>query len=310
MHRLSTPDPPPDFCIVGAPKCGTTALFTWLSEHPGIAMSRRKEPCFWSPDVDRLNRITGPAAYESLWGRESSGKLRGEASTAYLESHVAIPAILVARPQARFIAMVRNPVEMAAARHSDLVRRYVEDVGNFERAWRLQGARRRGEKIPALCREPGSLQYLQGTLIGDMLERFFANVAADQRLVILFDELVASPEKAYATVVRFLGLQNDGRTEFPRLNANQNLRSPAFARWHRSLPDLLGRYYDPARAIARKIGFSPSAAINRVNVRKVPRKPLTPSFESELIAVYAPQIRMVERLLHQDLSHWMRPAPR
>ena len=42
----------PNFFIVGAPKCGTTTLFSWLSEHPNVFMSRVKEPNHFNKDFN------------------------------------------------------------------------------------------------------------------------------------------------------------------------------------------------------------------------------------------------------------------
>jgi len=304
-----TSAPPPDFAIVGAPKCGTTALYSWLAEHPGVAMSRRKEPCFWSPDVDRMNRVVDPAAYANLWDDAAPGALRGEASTAYLQSELAIPAILAARPDARLIAMIRNPVEMAAARHSDAVNRYIEDVGDFERAWRLQRARSQGRYLPSLCGEPSTLQYFAVCAIGDMLERFVDSVPEPQRLIILYDDFAADPSAVYRQTLSFLGLQHDGRSDFSRVFANRNLRSPRLARLHRALPSMLGPLYRPARAFAARFGLSPSAAVNRLNVRHAPRPRLRTAFEAELIAAFSPQIAKVEALLGRDLAHWRTISP-
>ena len=41
----------PDFFIVGAPRCGTTALCQYLDEHPEIYISKPKEPCFFDHDL-------------------------------------------------------------------------------------------------------------------------------------------------------------------------------------------------------------------------------------------------------------------
>ena len=61
------PDVVLDFVIVGAPKCGTTALFAYLSTHPGIVASARKESFFWSTDVGSRDKVTDPGAYSRLW---------------------------------------------------------------------------------------------------------------------------------------------------------------------------------------------------------------------------------------------------
>ena len=309
MNQLRTGSAPPEFIIVGAAKCGTTALYTYLAGHPEVAMSSRKEPCFWSPDVPRAGpRLKAREDYDALWAGAAPGALRGEASTAYIESRVAVEAILMARPDARLIAMVRNPVEMAAARHAEMLNHYQEDVASFEVAWRLQDARRRGERLPPECAEPQTLQYAQVACIGDLLERFIDAAPEEQRLVILFDDLAADPAAVYLKTLRFLGLRDDGRREFVCVRGNRNLRSPQLAAVHRSIPSRLGPLYAPARAAARRLGISPSAIINRLNVQSGPRPPLRPTFEAELIEIFRPQVDKVAALLGRNLSHWSRPA--
>ena len=294
----------PDFVIAGGPKSGTTALFTYLDGHPRLAGSTRKEPCFWSADVDRPGRVADLPGYEALWAQAPAGALRFEASTDYLRSRVAIPAIRAHNPDARFIAILRNPVDMAHAMHSQLVKTFQEDVGDFERAWRLQPRRRAGEAIPPECPAVEALLYEQVCAIGDHLERLFAEVPAAQRLVLVFDDLRGDPAAAYRAVLCFLGVDDDGRREFGRVNGNVNLRSTRLAKVHRSMPRRLGRAYAPARAAARAVGLSPSALVNRVNVQDGPRPPLRPDFRAELARAFAPQVQKASALLGRDLSHW------
>ena len=161
----------PDFFIPGAPKCGTTALYRYLATHPAIAMSSRKEPGYWSPDLGRRDRVSGREAYLRLWEGAPEGALRGEATANYLRSAVAIPSILAERPDARFVVMLRNPSDMAVSLHSELVKTYHEDVGDFERAWRLQETRRQGLRIPPECVDPRLLDYAWGCALGDQVER-------------------------------------------------------------------------------------------------------------------------------------------
>ena len=47
----------PDFYIVGAPKCGTTAMYDYLRQHPQLFMPDRKEPLYFGSDLEfRLRR--------------------------------------------------------------------------------------------------------------------------------------------------------------------------------------------------------------------------------------------------------------
>ncbi len=302
--------PPPDFVIVGAPKCGTTALYSYLSGHPGIAMSPRKEPCFWSTDIEAVWRLQDRAAYDALWAEAPPGALRGEASSLYLQSRVAIPSLLAARPDVRLIAMIRNPVEMAASRHANLLHGSNEDVEDFEAAWRLQEQRRRGESLPQGCTVPGALQYFQNAAIGDQLESFLAIVPAGQRLVIVYEDFRADPRAEYLRALELLRLPDDGRMDFAPVHASRNLRISVAGALQRWLKRRMGRFYEPVRSAAHAAGFTPWKLLDRFTARSSPRKPLRPAFEEELIAAFIPQIEKVEKLLDRDLASWKIPRSR
>jgi hypothetical protein len=299
--------PPPDFVIVGAPKCGTTALYSYLTTHPGIAMSRLKEPCFWSRDIDTVWRLKDRADYDAMWQDVRPHALRGEASPVYIQSQAAIPDLLAARPDVRLIAMIRNPVEMAASRHANLLVGYDEDVADFEAAWRLQERRFNGEALPLRCREPALLQYRANAAIGDQLERFLALVPAAQRIVIVFDDFRADTRREYLRALALLGLADDGRTDFAPVHRNLALHwagLPDFLIW---LSRRAPRLYRRARAVARGAGLSPGALLTKANMYAAPRKPLSAAFERELIAAFLPQVEKVERLLGRDLAAWKTP---
>src|SRR3546814_13335773 len=106
----------PNFFIVGAPKCGTTSLANWLSEHPSIFLSNPKEPHFF--DLDRRKHYKCDLArYEGFFnGVAPTHTMVGEATTGYLRSHVAISEILKYAADARFIVGLRNPVDRKSTR--------------------------------------------------------------------------------------------------------------------------------------------------------------------------------------------------
>ena len=276
----------------------------YLATHPGIAMSRRKEPGYWSPDLGRRDPVRDRIAYLALWDGAPEDALRGEATANYLRSAVAVPAILAERPDARFVVMLRDPVDMVVSFHAELVKTYHEDVSDLERAWRLQDVRRQGRRIPVECADPRLLDYARVCATGDQLERLCAIVPEQQRLVVLFDDLKRDTRSVYLQVLAFLRLEDDGRRDFAPANVRATLRSPAAARVHRSLPHRLGPLYAPARAVAARAGISPSRLINRANARHGPSAPLEPRFREELAQVFAPQVDKLESLLGCDLSHW------
>jgi len=311
MVRAPAPDFVPDFVIVGAPKCGTTSLFHYLAGHERIAGSAVKEPFFWCPDIVEPGRVASADGYRALWDGAAPGAVTGEASADYAMSEVAIPSLVVARPDVKLIMILRDPAEMVASYHSELVQAYQEPVKELERAWALQERRAAGRgPFSRDTIEPKKLQYLWACALGDQLERLFAHTGAENRLAILFDDLVGDPRQVYTDTLRFLGVADDGRTDFPRMNRNRNLRSVRLATVHRSIPRLLGPLYAPARAMARRVGISPSAIVNRFNIREGERRKIDPAFQAELREAFRPQVEKIERLLGRDLSHWKRAPAR
>jgi hypothetical protein len=127
----------PDFCIVGAPKCGTTALASYLGAHPAIFMSPIKEPNYFCFDAPRRRVVDSLEMYSSLFEPAAHWKICGEASTSYLFSNKTVPAILDSNPAANIIAMVRNPLEMVVSDHAQKVYNLQENEPDFEKAWRL-----------------------------------------------------------------------------------------------------------------------------------------------------------------------------
>lgn len=86
--------PVPNFFIVGAPKCGTTALYTYLAGHPDVFMSRIKEPQFFAADILRHQRtVANFPQYLECFAAARHHRRIGEASTSYLSSRSAAPEI-------------------------------------------------------------------------------------------------------------------------------------------------------------------------------------------------------------------------
>ena len=75
----------PDFFIIGAPKCGTTALAAYLSRHRDVKFSKSKEPNFFSRDIEFCRYLGTHEEYmEEYFPGEHEGLLLGEGSPFYL----------------------------------------------------------------------------------------------------------------------------------------------------------------------------------------------------------------------------------
>ncbi len=303
----------PNFFIVGAPKCGTTALSEYLREHPNIFMSTPKEPHYFATDFSAFVRHYTRTLddYLELF-RECTEQhmAAGEASVFYLYSSTALANIKAFDPEARIIAMVRNPIDMAHSLHAQYCYNLREDVQDFRRAWDLQEARRKGMAIPSTADVPAYLLYGDVCSLGSQVERMLQLFRSDQVKIVVFDDFTSQTKEVYEQVLRFLGVPSDEREDFPRINPNAQLT----ARWLRRL-DLqvanLARFRRLNRAVLamkrtlrlkrkRILGVSPERY-----TRYAERPPLDRPFRAQLATFFKPEVDKLSRALGRDLDPWL-----
>ncbi|MBA3318824.1 MAG: sulfotransferase domain-containing protein [Gemmatimonadales bacterium] len=296
----------PSFFIAGAPKCGTTALYEYLRPHPNVFMPEIKEPHFFAKDLGTYPRIKALDDYLALFSDATDAHRRaGEASVYYLRSSVAIPNIREFNPEARIIAMFRNPVDMVYSLHSQLLYVSEETVSDFETAWRLQERRSRGLDLPPAIRSPLLVQYREVGQFGTQAQRLLAAFPPEQVKLILYDDFAASPQRVYDEVIEFLGLPHDGRSEFPRINENKATRVGWLRRLYRKPPPVLR---EAVRSLKRAMGGESISAAKKklvaLNTVRGHRAPLSPELREELVAAFRDEVALLGRLMGRDLSHW------
>ncbi|HEX6474707.1 MAG TPA: sulfotransferase, partial [Candidatus Limnocylindria bacterium] len=119
---------------MGAFKCGTTALYDYLRQHPQVYLPFHKEPLFFGDDLTRRYGRMTEAEYLALFRDARPGQRIGEASAWYLYSTSAAREIKAFSPEASIIAMVRNPIDVMYAEHSQLIFNVEEDILDFAEA--------------------------------------------------------------------------------------------------------------------------------------------------------------------------------
>lgn len=279
----------PGFFIVGAPKCGTTTLAAWLRAHPAIYLPRIKEPNFHNPDIV-ASRVADADAYARLFaGADGRHLAVGEASATYLLSRVAIPAIERRYDRPKYIVLLRDPVDMAHSLYYQNLRSGRERAGSFREAWR---------RCAGLAPDdPGysvNFDYRRACLLGEHLAFLFAHAPRERVLVLFMDDLKADPRGVYLATLAFLGVPDDGRTEFAPENLGGTFRSPLLARAFRAL-----------HAARRALPLPPlgSGIIERM-VRMASRSrylPLEADLHEEMRRFFAEDERRLEELLARPL---------
>lgn len=289
----------PNLFILGAPKCGTTSVYQWLSEHPNVFMSPMKEPHFFNTDENQ-RWVTSLEEYEGLFaGATDRHRTIGEASTWYMHSDEAVPNILQYASAPKFVVCLRNPVDMAYSLHAQYLNKtHRENIGSFERAWALSDARRKGQCVGSRVTDPRYLAYKYSCAIGTQLECVLQRVPKDSVHVVVLDDLKSNPTREYTDLLRFLGLPYEGRQKFPTYNQRVEYRS---IRLHRAMMGLSQMKCTIGLRRGR-LGLMPKAVrFNRIRAtREMPigiRKLLTEYFRNE--------IELIFQLLEKEYPHWL-----
>jgi len=296
----------PNFFLVGAPKCGTTALYHYLAEHPHIFLPHVKEPHYFANELYRWPLVKTESEYLKLFdAADPEQTVVGEGSVFYLFSGDALERIREFQPDARIIAMVRNPVDMVYSLHAQMVHAQNEDVSDFEMAWRLQAARKDGKQIPARSRTPAMLQYAEVGKMGRQMQRLLDIFPADQVKVIVFDDFKSDTKGVYEGVLEFLGLESDGRDEFPRINANKGTRSAWINRLIRRPPLRVDKILERVKVRLGIRGTNLGSWLLRLNTTQQSRPKLSVQLRRELVNTFRDDVELLAKLLDRDLSHWL-----
>jgi hypothetical protein len=242
--------PLPDFLVIGAQKAGTTALYAYLRWHPGITGPSWKEVSFFDRHWWR-----GEKWYRGQFPRRAGEKLVGEASPSYLFHPLAPERARSLVPDAKLIALLRDPVDRAYSQYQHEVALGREPL-SFEDALDAEHDRVAGE-VERLIADPRAFSrawwdhtYAARGRYADQLERWLAVFPREQLLVVLTEELGERPAETYASILAFLGAEPYELPDYPRVfdrdyepmrPETRTALAAMFAEPNRRLEALLGR---------------------------------------------------------------------
>ncbi|CAD0186666.1 hypothetical protein RUESEDTHA_03575 [Ruegeria sp. THAF57] len=298
----------PNLFLIGAPKCGTTAIAEYLSERADVYFSKPKEPLFWCTDLGiepHALRAETVEEYEALFAPADPAKHRiiAEGTTSYLRSEQAIRQSLAYSPDAKYIAILRSPVEVAHAFHMEQLYTGLEKQKDFATAWADQ-TRREADWDAASDDRPDSLLYRRIASFADQIDRFFALIPEEQRMVIIFDDFRDDPRTVWLEVLGFLGLDDDERVDFSPRNAAHAQRFPRLSHFLLAPPKPIAPLVTSLRKTLLARDSKLVASLKRFLNVKRPRAELSPELRAEMTTAFRPDIDRLEALLNRDLSAW------
>jgi hypothetical protein len=226
----------PDLFIVGAPKCGTTAMHAYLGRHPDIFMAPFTENNHFAQDLIPLDDpFRSEERYLELFRDAAGRKVIGEKSVYHLYSRVAARLIDRFNPEAKIIIMLRDPVDMLPSYHAQQLYNTDETILRFDEAWRSEKWRRWGLRLPPKkIRVKGKLRYSRIVSYAEQVRRYLDVFRPDRLKIILYDDFKSDTARVYRETLEFLGLEAGFRPEFPVINARKIVPAiaadPAFIR--------------------------------------------------------------------------------
>ena len=319
----------PDFFIVGAPRSGTTWLWSSLREHPQLFLPDPKEPHFFGSDLALTRGRTTREEYLRAFADAPLGTRAGEASVLYLCSERAAEEIAeFSRPEPpSAIVMLRHPVEMMYSMHAHHLFTREEEIADFGAALAAEPDRARGLRIPEHTLHVDSIRYRRLASFPDQIRRYFEHFGRESVHIVLYDDLAEAPDRVLHEALRFLDVDPSFRTSVGFRNENRRARSGTLTRLldrvssagrgrgtdllphelelerhrRRGLSGHGGGWLGPVRRPARRA----VRALREWDTLHEPRGAMEPALRQALQEEFSPQIEELSELIDRDLSRWL-----
>ena len=309
----------PNFFIVGAAKCGTTALYESLRQHPDIFMpysedpSRywlHKEPFHFCGDLGIAEwlRVVNGDDYLNLFKDAPEGSLCGTATAWKIFSKEAPIRIKEFEPNAKVVIMLRPPVTWMRSWHHDLLRYAYEDQVDFGQALELEPQRAEGRRMPRRAAFSGCMQYRETARFSAQVEGYYQTFGRENVFVGLLEDLQNDSGSFFKELLEFLGADSTVELKVARENDSTALRGThhfdlAVGRAAARLPGGAGLKKIFSKLLAsryRKLADRIFAPMSDKSINSI--------LEEELLEEFEPEVAKLGKLIGRDLSHWNEPC--
>jgi hypothetical protein len=202
------------FVIVGAQKCGTTALSTFLAEHPEICVAKPAEPHFFDRSI--LFQTSQPPYgefHQAVFQHYGGEPAAGWSTPSIMFTEEAVERLAAYNPGLKLIVLLRHPVERAYS-HYLMQREAGLEQLTFRRALECEPARLAGGTD---FMQPGlRYSYRSRGLYGPQISRLLRYFGRDQILFLEAEKLQSSHQATLSLVHSFLGVGDPPDLPVPR----------------------------------------------------------------------------------------------
>ncbi|NEK59346.1 sulfotransferase [Geodermatophilus sabuli] len=298
----------PQFLIIGAARSGTTALYQYLAEHPGLFLTEPKEPhhfalagttpAFTGPgDRQTINRLAIPDrdAYLRLYREARPDQVRGEASVSTMYYPHAVTRVREMVPDARLVCMLRDPVDRAFSAYGFMRTRGWEPCATFEEAL-ADEPRRIAEGWHHIWHYAGMSRY------GEQLRHVLEVFPREQLLVLRHEELTADPVETVGRLYDHLGVDRVPVTVAPDPHRSGEPRS-------RFLGRVISTHHPLKKVLSPVVPTSLRRRLRRqIVARNIVRTSYRPETRRELVQTFRADLDLLEQVTGLDVGAWRAPV--
>jgi len=291
----------PNFLIVGASKCGTTALYYYLKQHPNISFPELKEPKYFSSQfanfphngvgdlsVDKY-ALKSFSEYKKIFDRIENKKV-GEASpdTIFYHKETA-PLIKQKLGDIPIIIILREPVKRAFSAYMYLKRDSREFL-SFREGLNAEEERRKNNW-------DFIWSYKQGGLYFNQVKTFFDNFTNVK--VILQEDLKNNTGKILQEIFSFLNVTNNIEINTSIKHNESGIPKNIFAKFLLSRNNMFSVIF---REIMKIV--IPRVLLEKVASKSLVKEVLSLEDQEYLKPYFDEDIGKLEKLIDRDLSIW------
>lgn len=201
----------PNYIIIGAQKSGTSSLFYYLSQHPQVVNSNRKEVHYFDKNYHRS--VSWYKQHFPFKFNIKPGYAVGEATPSYLFHPFAAERIYKLLPDAKLIVVLRHPVERVISQYFQAVRK------NNEHRPLMQALQEEEEeeriifgilsKNELTVPKDTFVLYKARSRYAEQLERYYNFFPREQLLILSAKALLNTPNETLKKVYSFLNINED-----------------------------------------------------------------------------------------------------
>jgi hypothetical protein len=309
----------PNFIIGGERRSGTTSLARWIEGHPQIYLRQGFDKAYFletevrgkydnhraEADAANWERTHTLDEYASFFSGAAGYKAIGEKSSDYLFWQPAHERLARYVPKARFLFVLRNPVDRAWSQYWNEVGKGRETL-SFDQALRAED-----ERCSSSAYARNNLSFRTRGYYDVSLAHFMRYFPREQILVLTLEQIKTRADASMKRILEFLDVDADNMparqgshynanwTMIPRPWASSPFLKPVI-KAYAGVSDIGIKLATRDKYRRRKLRMMARSVFSR----PAQREEMDPSTRAMLGEIYAPHIEKLEQLLDRPFTEW------